>query len=322
MYDFLDKIGLKSVLNFIKSKIPTKVSELENDSGFKTTDNDTLPYQYNTTANGEYRLLLSYQANDNSYREDYLRKSGKFTANPSMGTLSATTFKGDLDGDAATVNGHTVEKDVPADAVFTDTTYSLSSFGLTATAAELNYCDGVTSNIQTQLNSKAKTSDLNSYSPLSGGGMTGSITSSSSYSVIMENADSAQYKFPITAENSDNSPFMRVATSHTSSENGLLLQIFSPSGTMAAFNVYSGTSGKRISTDCELPKNYVTGTFTVSSSSTGNRVILGFKPSTVLVFPPGAIAAYNLNSTITSTGFTLPGLSGMGTGTWTYIAFK
>lgn len=322
MYDFLDKIGLKSVLNFIKSKIPTKVSELENDSGFKTTDNDTLPYQYNTTANSEYRLLLSYRADDNSYREDYLRKSGKFTANPSMGTLSATTFKGDLDGDAATVNGHTVEKDVPADAVFTDTTYSLSSFGLTATAAELNYCDGVTSNIQTQLNSKAKTSDLNSYLPLSGGGMTGSIASSSSYSVIMENADSTQYKFPITAKNSDDSPFMRVATSHTSSENGLLLQIFSPSGTMAAFNVYSGKSGKRISTDCELPKNYVTGTFTVSSSSTGNSVILGFKPSTVLVFPPGAMAVYNLNSTITSTGFTLPGLSGMGTGTWTYIAFK
>ena len=36
-----------------------------------------------------------------------------------------------------------------------NTTYSLSSFGLTATATELNYCDGVTSNIQTQLNGKA-----------------------------------------------------------------------------------------------------------------------------------------------------------------------
>lgn len=36
-----------------------------------------------------------------------------------------------------------------------DTTYTLSSFGITATAAELNYCDGVTSNIQTQLNAKA-----------------------------------------------------------------------------------------------------------------------------------------------------------------------
>lgn len=32
-----------------------------------------------------------------------------------------------------------------------NTTYTLSSFGITATAAELNYCDGVTSNIQTQI---------------------------------------------------------------------------------------------------------------------------------------------------------------------------
>lgn len=49
----------------------------------------------------------------------------------------------------------------------TNTTYSLSSFGLTATATELNYCDGVTSNIQTQLNGKL---------PLSGGTVTGSLT--------------------------------------------------------------------------------------------------------------------------------------------------
>lgn len=40
----------------------------------------------------------------------------------------------------------------------TNTTYTLSSFGITATAAELNYCDGVTSNIQTQLNEKAASS--------------------------------------------------------------------------------------------------------------------------------------------------------------------
>lgn len=52
----------------------------------------------------------------------------------------------------------------------TNTTYSLSSFGITATAAELNYCDGVTSNIQTQLNGKAASSHTHSYLPLSGGG--------------------------------------------------------------------------------------------------------------------------------------------------------
>ena len=34
-------------------------------------------------------------------------------------------------------------------------TYTLNDFGVTATASELNYTDGVTSNIQTQLNSKA-----------------------------------------------------------------------------------------------------------------------------------------------------------------------
>lgn len=44
---------------------------------------------------------------------------------------------------------------VPPD---TNTTYTLSSFGITATATELNYMDGVTSNVQTQLNGKASSS--------------------------------------------------------------------------------------------------------------------------------------------------------------------
>lgn len=39
----------------------------------------------------------------------------------------------------------------------TNTTYTLGSFGVTASAAQLNFCSGVTSNIQTQLNSKAST---------------------------------------------------------------------------------------------------------------------------------------------------------------------
>ena len=47
---------------------------------------------------------------------------------------------------------------VPPD---TNTTYSLSSFGITASASELNYTDGVTSTIQTQLNGKAASSHGN-----------------------------------------------------------------------------------------------------------------------------------------------------------------
>lgn len=65
----------------------------------------------------------------------------------------------------------------------TNTTYSLSSFGITATAAELNaldgitstvtelnYCDGVTSNIQTQLNGKASSSHTHNYAGSSSAG--------------------------------------------------------------------------------------------------------------------------------------------------------
>lgn len=45
----------------------------------------------------------------------------------------------------------------------------------TITSAELGYLDGVTSNIQTQLNEKANSNHTHSYLPLSGGTMTGSI---------------------------------------------------------------------------------------------------------------------------------------------------
>lgn len=57
---------------------------------------------------------------------------------------------------------------VPPD---TNTTYTLSSFGITATAAELNYVDGVTSNIQTQLNGKAASSHTHSTATTSAAGL-------------------------------------------------------------------------------------------------------------------------------------------------------
>ena len=48
---------------------------------------------------------------------------------------------------------------VPPD---TNTTYTLGSFGITASAAEINYIKGVTSSIQTQLNNKAASSHTHS----------------------------------------------------------------------------------------------------------------------------------------------------------------
>ena len=55
-----------------------------------------------------------------------------------------------------------------------NTTYTLSSFGITATATELNYMDGVTSNVQTQLNAKM---------PVGGGTFTGRVKHSKGTSV-------------------------------------------------------------------------------------------------------------------------------------------
>lgn len=84
---------------------------------------------------------------------------------------------------------------VPPD---TNTTYSLSSFGITATSTELNYCDGVTSNIQTQLDGKAANSHdhddmyytesemntkLNAKFNTSGGTVTGATTFSSTVTI-------------------------------------------------------------------------------------------------------------------------------------------
>ena len=86
--------------------VPTKVSELSNDAGYKTTDNNTT---YELTKSGSTIKLVGSDGSETSVTDS-------------------------------------------------NTTYSLSSFGITATATELNYVDGVTSNIQTQLNGKLSTS--------------------------------------------------------------------------------------------------------------------------------------------------------------------
>lgn len=49
----------------------------------------------------------------------------------------------------------------------------------TVSSTELGYLDGVTSSIQTQLNNKASTNHTHSYLPLSGGTLTGTVTSRS-----------------------------------------------------------------------------------------------------------------------------------------------
>lgn len=55
---------------------------------------------------------------------------------------------------------------------------ALTNLGLTATATELNYCDGVTSNIQTQLNAKASSSHTHSYAASSSAGGAAKVSES------------------------------------------------------------------------------------------------------------------------------------------------
>lgn len=106
----------------------------------------------------------------------YFRSDGTWTVPPNTNTTYTLTKS----GSTITLNGSDGSETSVTDS---NTTYSLSSFGITATAAELNkldglattktelgYLDGVTSNVQTQLNGKAASSHSHS-------NMTGATTS-------------------------------------------------------------------------------------------------------------------------------------------------
>ena len=97
--------------------------------------------------------------------------------------LTDTTYTLTKSGSTITLTGSNGSKTSVTDS---NTTYTLGSFGITATAAEinrldgitastaeLNFVDGVTSNIQTQLNSKANASALRAYALKDGSNASG-----------------------------------------------------------------------------------------------------------------------------------------------------
>lgn len=76
----------------------------------------------------------------------------------------------------------------------TDTVTTLASLGITATAAELNFVDGVTSNIQTQLNAKANASALTAYALKDGSNASGTwaidISRTATYATVLSSNSS------------------------------------------------------------------------------------------------------------------------------------
>ena len=72
------------------------------------------------TDSGNYPILFShYNTSSSTTTADTVNRNAGIYITPSTGTITATNFVG-------TINGHTVNADIPSDAVFTDTTYTLS----------------------------------------------------------------------------------------------------------------------------------------------------------------------------------------------------
>lgn len=74
------------------------------------------------TSNKNYPLLFSYAETSSTTTniDNTSRRNNSIYVNPSTGTVTATNFVGKI-------NNHTVNADVPANPVFTDTTYTLLS---------------------------------------------------------------------------------------------------------------------------------------------------------------------------------------------------
>lgn len=91
----------------------------------------------------------------NNVQISHDEESGHITISATDTKDTNTTYTLTKSGSTITLKGSDGSETSVTDA---NTTYSLSSFGVTATATELNYMDGVTSNVQTQLNGKAASS--------------------------------------------------------------------------------------------------------------------------------------------------------------------
>ena len=119
-----------------------------------------------TTTDGEIGLVPK-PTKGNSNR--FLRSDGTWAipyTHPSYTAKSSGLYKVTVDSTGhVSATSAVTKSDITALGIpgqDTNTTYTLKSFGITATATQLNYVKGVTSSIQTQLNSKAASNHTHS----------------------------------------------------------------------------------------------------------------------------------------------------------------
>lgn len=193
----------------INITVPTKVSDLSNDKGYKTTDSNTT---YTLSKSGGTIILsgsdgsaASVSDSDTIYAPATTLEAGLMSASDKkklnnvadganayvLPVAGPSTLGGVKTSSAVTsAEGYSACPIINGIPYFksTDITYTLESFGITATADELNvmdgitatvnelnYCTGVTGNIQSQINGKADKNHSHSYLPLSGGTITGEL---------------------------------------------------------------------------------------------------------------------------------------------------
>lgn len=139
-------------LSYTGNQINTKLGQIDNKVD-KIIGKDLSTNDYTTE---EKNKLAGIAIGANAYTHP------SYTAK-SSGLYKITVDEtGHVSGTTAVTKSDITDLGIPAQ----DTVYTLSSFGISATATELNYVDGVTSNVQTQLNDKM---------PISGGTMTGAL---------------------------------------------------------------------------------------------------------------------------------------------------
>lgn len=169
-----------------KTDLPTKVSELENDKGYTAYSNRfyTLSGDYIDTQLSNIGISLDLTfievmnliKNNLVFKGETASVSLVLNSNESAFNKSLPFYTGGIlviynpkqnrrffelynfrNGDI--YKNYEIDGTYGSWAKIANTdSVSLNGLGLTATATELNYCDGVTSNIQTQLNGKANSS--------------------------------------------------------------------------------------------------------------------------------------------------------------------